>query len=406
MGKINWFKKRHKQPEMAAAVPRQEETPVQEKTRIEPVVAETALEQRKMDLKNSVDRQSYITQNCDQIMEATRQMEEFQKEYEAVTAYLSDIQVIDQIPEPSRKEVNEVARQILTLTRERNQYLNGKMKITKSQYDMMEMHEDEIPKEVQKISQKEKYLAALKGDLGTLEGEKHNLVYEQQEIKERHKFIQLISIVVASMTLIVFGVLFWAADRFYYDAKVPFIMTVLLALVCTAYIANEARKNKVEATLNQRKMARAIGLQNTVKIKFVNNKLSLDYSYAKFNINSSMQLAYYWEEYVKQKEINNKYKDNTELLNYYSEKLIRMLKGYYVHDPEVWLHQSIALLEAKEMVEIRHRLNVRRQKLRERMDYNMETKSSAISRINEVLKKYPEAKEEIISTLKKYHINL
>lgn len=401
MGKWNWFKKRQKSPEIVAAVPPQEE-----EQGTASVVEEITLEQETLDLKDPTERKSFIAQNCDQIVEATRQMEEFQTEYEAVTAYLSDIQVIEQIPKEQRAELNDAARHILTLTRERNQYLNGKMKITKSQYDLLEAHEDDIPKEVQKISQKESYMMALKGDLGTLEGEKHSLAHEHKEQVERQNFLRLLSIVVGVMTGIVFAALFWVEREFDYDGKLPFILTILLVLVCAAYIAHEARKNRTEVMMNQRKMARAIGLQNTVKIKLVNNKLSLDYSYAKFGIASAAQLTYFWEEYVKQKELNNKYKNNTELLNYYSEKLVKQLRGFYIHDAEVWIHQSVALLDAKEMVEIRHRLNVRRQKLRERMDYNMQTKAGAIERIGEAIKKNPEAKEEIIITLKKYDINL
>ena len=93
-------------------------------------------------------------------------------------------------------------------------------------------------------------------------------------------------------------------------------------------------------------------------------------------------------------------------MNYHSEKLIRLLRGFYIRDAEVWIHQTIALLEPKEMVEIRHRLNVRRQKLRERMEYNMQVKGNSIENVREVLKKNPEAKEEVIETLKKYQINL
>lgn len=407
MGKLNWFKKRHKQTEATPNKPtqQQEMAVVKEVKQVSEQIG-TKIEQKKVDLKNPVARQTYLSQNCDQIIEATKQMEEFQLEYEAVTSYLSDMQVIDQIPEEPRREISNVAREILTLTRERNQYLNGKMRITKKQYELIETHEDEVPSEVKKIREKEEYLSKLRGDLATLEGEKANLAFEYGEVAEKQKFLNLVSILVAALTAAVLAMLLWIRGAYYYEEKLPFILTVVLALACTAYIANESRKNRMVAALIQRKQARAIGLQNTVKLKFVNNKLSLDYSYAKYNINSSKQLAQHWEEYVKQKELNNRYKNNTELLNYHSEKLIRLLRGFYIRDAEVWIHQTIALLEPKEMVEIRHRLNVRRQKLRERMEYNMQVKGNSIENVREVLKKNPEAKEEVIETLKKYQINL
>ena len=72
----------------------------------------------------------------------------------------------------------------------------------------------------------------------------------------------------------------------------------------------------------------------------------------------------------------------------------------------MWVHQAIALLDPKELVEIRHRLNVRRQKLRDRMDYNTNTRKQSIDNIQEILKKRPEAREEIIQVLNNYHIEI
>ncbi|MDO5294332.1 MAG: hypothetical protein Q4F05_16470 [bacterium] len=396
MGKLNWFKrKRNVESPQGKAI--QEEVPVQ---------VQTELEEEKVNAKNAGERKAYVAQHCEQIVEATKQMDEFRKEYEAVTAYLSDIQVIDRIPESSRNEIDDTARNILTLTREREKFQNGQTKISQKQYKLMEAYEEEIPNEVRKINKKEAYQAALKKDLATLEGEKHSLSYEQKEISDKQGFLKLTSMVVCVLTAAVFLVLFVLSYNNTLEAKTPFILTVLFALVCAAYIANEARKNNVDMSLNQRKMTKAIGLMNRVKIRYVNNQLSLDYSYSKFNVNSSMQLTFFWEEYVKQKEINNKYKDNTENLNYYSEKLVKQLKDYRLHDPEVWIHQCLALLDTKEMVEIRHRLNIRRQKLRDRIDYNTKTKDESVIKIKDILKENPEAKEEIIVTMKKYHINL
>ncbi len=41
-----------------------------------------------------------------------------------------------------------------------------------------------------------------------------------------------------------------------------------------------------------------------------------------------------------------------------------------VRDVEIWLYQAEALLDEKEMVEVRHHLNIRRQKIRERLEFN------------------------------------
>lgn len=123
-------------------------------------------------------------------------------------------------------------------------------------------------------------------------------------------------------------------------------------------------------------------------------------------VNSSMELNYLWEQYVKAKEADERYKNNTELLNHFNEILIDELTRFHVADPEVWLYQAIAIIDGKEMVEVRHRLNVRRQKLRERIDYNAKLKDIAIDDINQMLKKYPTMKEDIALVLVEYGINL
>ena len=58
------------------------------------------------------------------------------------------------------------------------------------------------------------------------------------------------------------------------------------------------------------------------------------------------------------------------------------------------------------MVEIRHRLNVRRQKLRDRIDYNNQVKLDALFEIKKILEQKPELKEEVISMLQGYEINI
>ena len=47
-----------------------------------------------------------------------------------------------------------------------------------------------------------------------------------------------------------------------------------------------------------------------------------------------------------------------------------ILKSLSLYDPHIWLAQVKALIDPKEMVEVRHGLSTRRQKLRARIKYN------------------------------------
>jgi hypothetical protein len=77
-----------------------------------------------------------------------------------------------------------------------------------------------------------------------------------------------------------------------------------------------------------------------------------------------------------------------------------MLTGYQVKDPEVWLVQTYAILDDREMVEIRHDLNQRRQKLREKIQYNTETKERYLQDIGEVVTANPSLKKYLTEDLK------
>ena len=69
----------------------------------------------------------------------------------------------------------------------------------------------------------------------------------------------------------------------------------------------------------------------------------------------------------------------------------------------IWLHQTQAILDKKEMVEIRHNLIIRRQSLRRRMDYNREViAGNAQAEIKDLVDKYPEYAKEILNIVAQY----
>jgi regulator of replication initiation timing len=82
------------------------------------------------------------------------------------------------------------------------------------------------------------------------------------------------------------------------------------------------------------------------------------------------------------------------------------LKKFNILDAEIWIYQPSAILDNKEMVEVRHRLNVRRQKLRERIEANNEQRDEARRAIKQVMKGYPDCVEEAENLLRRYRIEL
>lgn len=93
-----------------------------------------------------MDSGNFITDNCDQILESSKQLEELKVEYQAVTSYLTDIQKLEQIPSEEREYLNDTARKIITFTRERAKYQNKTRKITDAQYKHIARYEDILPR--------------------------------------------------------------------------------------------------------------------------------------------------------------------------------------------------------------------------------------------------------------------
>ena len=73
-----------------------------------------------------------------------------------------------------------------------------------------------------------------------------------------------------------------------------------------------------------------------------------------------------------------------------------------VNDPERWVGQPGALLDKREMVEIRHDLILRRQALRKQIDYNTNVGETARQEVKDVAKQFPMYMAEILDMVERY----
>jgi len=364
-------------------------------------------EEQRVDFSSKEDSTSYIQNCCERIMEASREVEEAKVEYGAVTAYLMDMQKIDMIPRKEREDLESAAREIVTLARERESYYNSEdIKLPMATRQIMKRYEKEMVGEIKKMYENEAYQKAIKNDLKYLEGEKGYLKYQRQEIIAKQKYLQNIAITTSILVVVLFVLIYALAKVFRADMRLPFILTIAMAAISAAYIYFEANKNRVNMALTEKKINKAIGLLNKVKIKYVNNTNYLEYTYEKYGVNSAMELEHIWQQYEKMRQKERKIRDNADKLSANNEKLIAELKKYEVEDPDIWIHQPVAIIDKKEMVEIRHRLNVRRQKLRDRIDYNNKVKMETIVKIQSILEQKPETKEDIMEVLRGYQIEI
>lgn len=357
-------------------------------------------------LKNTKKEKQTIEESCDQVLDAMRQLEELKLEYHAVTSYLTDIQKIEGILEDEREALNEIARKIITATREKAKIQTSGKRLSDTAYKTIVSFEEELPKELKRMQENEIYQSKIDSDMKHLEGEKTSLFLQKEDLGERQTYLKKLGILTSIFLIILFGLFTIIENGLDANMKIPFLLTVTMGLVVATYIFIQATGNKKENRLIEAKLNRAISLLNKVKIKHINNTNALDYSYQKYKVRSYNELFYLWEQYNKAKEDEKKYSVNSEVLDNENKELLKILKRYQLDDPGIWIYQAVALIDSKEMVEVRHHLNVRRQKLRDSMDYNNKLKEDNIGGIREYLNKLPAEKEKYEPLLRKYGIYL
>ena len=101
-----------------------------------------------------------------------------------------------------------------------------------------------------------------------------------------------------------------------------------------------------------------------------------------------------------------KYSKANKDLRFFKEQLIQKLKKIGVNDAEVWTRQTNALIDRREMVEITHSLNVRRQKLREKLATCEAIKSNATTALKAAIEEKPELKAFVAEILESYRLSL
>ena len=353
------------------------------------------LEKENVDLTNKTLRQDYIRRLYEGIQEAKRQCEEIKAEYGQVTSYLKDIQLMDQAPEEEKAVLNETAGAILELMKERERLKGKRYKFTDAQKTAMENYESKAAGDIEKLKEYEEYQIKIKHDLRQLDSEKRLLFGDKREIVRKQNTLRLVSKALGAI-LAMFGVLFVTIlIVFQADIRVPFIAAAAFSFVVVLIIVMEARKNRTEMVMTERRCNRAISLSNRVKIKYVNNTRMIDYMCSKYRVRNATELEFVYEQYRKAKREWARQREDAFILNEKNEILMEELAKLGVRDREIWFAQAAAIVEPKEMVEVRHSLNERRQKLRNQIDYNNGIMQDFLTELERIRDKKTEYAQEI-----------
>ena len=187
----------------------------------------------KQNQENKSGSEDDVAFKCDQIVEATYQIEELQVEYDMVTSYFSDIQTIEELPQNVRQEIANIAKKIAFLEDETSGFLHADDRISDENFRMIQGIEEELKDIFARLKELEDMDLKIKKDLKHLEAEKNSLEYSQDSIEEHQRklrtFITGFGVlgILSVLTLAIAGML----------ADTSLIMPILLILLVVAGVA-------------------------------------------------------------------------------------------------------------------------------------------------------------------------
>uniref|UniRef100_UPI00405669C4 hypothetical protein n=1 Tax=Agathobacter sp. TaxID=2021311 RepID=UPI00405669C4 len=348
MSFLDWFKRKKKKQNIA------------EEQETQPAV-----------LQDTVSIGNHVVTLCEQMIDLLYSLDEIKRDYDTVTAYLNDIQLVEGVMGEQKTQIVDTAMNISKLAAARNKCLNTEQKISDAVFNQMQNEEAEMPRIIKRLKENEENLDAIKRDMNRLSAEKMEWSVRRTEAQNKQRMIRVLS----KVMLVIEGILAVLVMAFSLYLKSDNTLGIaIVALIATGtavtLIVNsqECTKELKRCDINQNHV---ISLENHVKIKFVNMKNAVDYCCQRYRVKNSYELTYNYEKFIEITREREKLKEVNADLEYYGDKLVGLLQKLNLYEAKVWVSYADALVDPREMVEVRHRLFLRRQKLREQIEYNM-----------------------------------
>jgi hypothetical protein len=186
-----------------------------------------------------------------------------------------------------------------------------------------------------------------------------------QHIMRKSGFILL---ALFATVMVLFGVLSLYMNM---DMQLAITVVAFLAAVSATFILvkyQDAAYAIKQADVNHN---HAIILENRAKIKYVNSKNAVDFTCEKYHVRNAYELQFLYEQYQEEARKRESFRKNSDDLEYYSKSLVQYLTRLRMYDARVWINHANAIVDSRELVELKHNLITRRQKLRSRIEYSL-----------------------------------
>ena len=372
---------------------------LEKKTQVEEEEEQLVYRRENINFHDREERRNYIKNCLDQMEDGEKELALLTGEYGLVTAYLTDMEEVEALPDEPAKEIKVLAKTIYNLEQESKEFLSSKSRLSDTEYAHMRSMEQEVEEGIQKMKEAEDFRKLVKQDMRRLEAEKQAYRYRKSEL---YGFLAnyrgmvgviLVTAFISVMMLLVMQFIFKLQTKIAYFVLIP-IAVLLLLYFFIRFVETRKELEKVEHASN-----RLIQLHNKVKIKYVNNTNLLNYYQLKYDTESAAKLEDLWKRYEEEKEKRLRFAEVEDRLDANKEKLRKALIRFRVKYPDRLICHPEAIVDSKEMVEERHEMILRRQALRKQMDYNRDLIQAAVTEIKDVVSDFPQYADEILGML-------
>ena len=367
-----------------------------------PTQEEVSLKRDDVDIHDRKQRERYVRACLEQMAEASKELETLGGEYNLVTSYLTYMEEIEALPPEIKEQLSNMAKQLVELEDNHKKKKERKNIMPEEQYQHMERIAEYMPEGYEKLKKTEEYQVLVKRDLNRLEGEKQAYYFRKNELQNGQKNMKgMTAICVGSMVFLMI-LLAILGVTFKLDVTMGYLIAVLIAAGALTLVYVKHGDSERELARVNKAINKIVLLQNTVKIRYVNNTNLLEYLYIKYDVDSASDLKKLWAKYEEETKQREEERQLQKDMDFNQAALVRLLRKCKIQDPNIWLHQAVALYDNKEMVEIRHGLIIRRQKLRKQMEYNAKAAQNAQDEVQDLVQKFPEYAKKIIDMVSEY----
>lgn len=319
---------------------------------------------------DTVQTKTYVVDLCKQMVQASKEIEDIRSEYQLVTNYLTDIQILEDLSDDERKPIVECATHVAKLEKQRTDFLKTERRLTDTQYAQMQEEEDNLPGIIRRLQTNEKDMDVLRRNLAILEGKKLEWTMQRSESERMQKITRTAACYLFAVIVTLFA--FVAILSWYFQKDLQLVLTILGFVAVAAAVVILVRYQDASRTIRQTEVNRnhAITLENRVKIRYVNTKNAVDFTCEKYHVHNARELDELYGKYQEEAREKETFRKTSEDLEYYTKAFLQYLTRLRMYDTRVWLTHANALIDSREMVELKHELISRRQKLRSRAEYN------------------------------------